>query len=143
MMHTSFFLSRQKFLEDKWKLSDLLSYFSDKSETVKAKGPYISLKVTFPIPLNILISKNLKWFDKVDFIEFATLDTNLKIELTSLKLSWGDFEIIDERERDNVVTLVFTKLKSAVLKSIELITREKVEENSDEVSVEAVRYYFK
>jgi hypothetical protein len=36
--------------------------------------------------------------------------------------------------------LVFTKLKSAVLKSIELITREKVEENSDEVSVEAVRY---
>ena len=142
-MYTSFFLSRQKFLEEKWKLSDLLSYYSDKSETVKEKGPYISLKVTLPIPLNILISKNLKWFDKVDFIEFATLDTNLKIELTSLKLSWGDFEIIDQRERDNVVTLVFKKLKSSVLKSIELTTREKIEENSNEVNVEAVRYYFK
>ena len=60
-----------------------------------------------------------------------------------MKLSWGDFEIIDQRERDNVVTLVFKKLKSSVLKSIELTTREKIEENSDEVNVEAVRYYFK
>lgn len=140
-MNTSFLLDQQKFLDNKWKYSDLMNYYFDKADLIKTREPYISLKMNFPIPLNILISKKQNE-DKAIFIELAPVDTNFKINLADLQLLWGNFKLVDQTERDNIRVLVFEPSNSTAIKKIELVTREIINEESDMLNVEAVRYLF-
>jgi hypothetical protein len=140
-MHTSFLLSQKRLFEDKRKYSDLINYYLDKAETVKSRVPYISLKINFPIPVNILIAKDLVE-DKIIFIELSPINTKFDIDLTDLRLNWGDFKLVDQTERDNVSVLVFKPSHSKAVKAIELVTRQKVTEDASTLSAEAIKYFF-
>jgi hypothetical protein len=137
-MITSILLKDAGFLKEGLLPSRVIEHYCSSAKTIDRDGRFQLLESNEDSSIKILIAVDPK-FERIDFIEYS-FETNSVIRLNELETHWGIYKVSDQRERDNMVVIVFGKSNSSI-KRIELITRHLVPENT-EVLIESVKFIF-
>ena len=137
-MITSILLKDARFLKEGLVPSRVIEHYCSRAKTIDRDGRFQLLESNEDSSIKILIAVDPK-SERIDFIEYS-FETNSVIRLSELETHWGIYKVSDQRERDNMVVIVFGKSNSSI-KRIELITRHLVPENT-EVLIESVKFIF-
>lgn len=139
---TSFLVSQRLILEaGSSSRPKLLSHYRHLKDLQEVNEFFCSFEIDKPVRSKVLIASTPSNSTKLSFVELGLVDSS-KVDLEMLKSEWGNYTISDQRERDNIVAVVFNNLSSSTLKRIELISRNEIEDNDDAAFIEAAKFIF-
>jgi hypothetical protein len=140
-MDTDSLISLKNKLEKSNIFSELMSSHLADAESIETKSLYTLIRITFPVPLNVLVTKKSN-SEKVDVIEYTFPGMKNQVDLVKLKNDWGNYKILDNKDRDNIFIVLYEFAKHELLRRIELVSRELPNEDLNTLDIESVKFCY-